>query len=175
MPVQPVQKGRTSAHQPRTFYRFCCCCLCRQSLRRKSFGRPPRRPHLSCPLVRHKSDPSMKGLQQSDFTIPATLVRKWWDHERRVLRFAQNLAKPLFSSRCGEPDGQISKYGGASYAPTSLEKRQLRFADPNNGHRTRLTAFFRQAQGRSKRSRFITLVHAATKSLTNFSSESAHA
>jgi ATP-dependent DNA ligase len=34
---------------------------------------------------------------------------------------------------------------------------------------------FRRDQARSKRSRFITLVHAATKSFTNFSFESAHA
>jgi hypothetical protein len=34
---------------------------------------------------------------------------------------------------------------------------------------------FRRDQTRSKRSRFITLVHAATKSLANFSFESAHA
>src|SRR5436190_18192146 len=34
---------------------------------------------------------------------------------------------------------------------------------------------FRRDQTRSKRSRFITLVHAATKSFTNFSFESAHA
>ena len=34
---------------------------------------------------------------------------------------------------------------------------------------------FRRDQTRSKRSRFITLVHAATKSFTNLSFESAHA
>ena len=38
-----------------------------------------------------------------------------------------------------------------------------------------IALFFRRAQARSKRSRFITLVHAATKSFTNFSFESAHA
>src|SRR5580658_464363 len=34
---------------------------------------------------------------------------------------------------------------------------------------------FRRDQARSKRSRFVTLVHTATKSFTNFSFESAHA
>ena len=44
------------------------------------------------------------------------------------------------------------------------------------GVRAKPTAlFFRRAQARSKRSRFITLVHAATKSFANFSLESAHA
>jgi hypothetical protein len=38
-----------------------------------------------------------------------------------------------------------------------------------------IALFVRRAQTRSKRSRFITLVHAATKSFTNFSLESAHA
>jgi len=38
-----------------------------------------------------------------------------------------------------------------------------------------IALFLRRAQTRSKRSRFITLVHAATKSFTNFSLESAHA
>ena len=52
------------------------------------------------------------------------------------------------------------------------------FVDPDNGNRilVKLTAlFFLRAQARSKRSRFITLVHAPTKSFTNFFLESAHA
>jgi hypothetical protein len=40
---------------------------------------------------------------------------------------------------------------------------------------TKLKALFRRAQARSKRSRFITLFHAAAKSFTNASFESSHA
>ena len=40
---------------------------------------------------------------------------------------------------------------------------------------TKLKALFRRAQARSKRSRFITLFHAAAKSFTNASLESSHA
>jgi hypothetical protein len=43
------------------------------------------------------------------------------------------------------------------------------------GKRDSLTGIVPRDQARSKRSRFITLVHAATKSFTNFSFESAHA
>ena len=43
------------------------------------------------------------------------------------------------------------------------------------GKRDSLAGIVRSDQARSKRSRFITLVHAATKSFTNFSFESAHA
>ena len=43
------------------------------------------------------------------------------------------------------------------------------------GKRDSLAGIVRRDHARSKRSRFITLVHAATKSFTNFSFESAHA
>jgi len=56
-----------------------------------------------------------------------------------------------------------------------LRPKKSDFADPNNRNGViKLTAlFFRRSQARSKRSRFITLVHAATKSATHFSCASA--
>src|ERR1700730_4682362 len=64
------------------------------------------------------------------------------------------------------PDGQAA------------EPRCARTSGPQAGLRSRARSrqnLFRRNQARSKRSKFITLVHAATKSFTNFSFESAHA
>ena len=55
-----------------------------------------------------------------------------------------------------------------------LEKRP-RFTDPNHKNGGWRLLCFRKDQATSKRSWFITLVHAATKSFTNFSLESAQA
>jgi len=56
-----------------------------------------------------------------------------------------------------------------------LRPKKSDFADPNdrNGVTKLIALFFRRSQARSKRSRFITLVHAATKSATHFCCASA--
>src|SRR5215475_308468 len=56
---------------------------------------------------------------------------------------------------------------GATQDLRSLDQSRLRSESPCSP--------FRRDQARSKRSRFITLVHAATKSFTNFSLESEQA
>jgi multiple sugar transport system ATP-binding protein len=57
---------------------------------------------------------------------------------------------------------------------TEAEKRGAKTIGVRPEH-VRGQNLFRRNQARSKRSKFITLVHAATKSFTNFSFESAHA
>ena len=78
--------------------------------------------------------------------------------------------------RSGAPHGQrllLSRTADAETKSPGLARARPGFLQL----RARSTALetFPQDQARSKRSAFITLVHAATKSFTNFSFESAHA
>ena len=67
----------------------------------------------------------------------------------------------------------FAKSKGAQFGPREPREARpsvLPIQTTGTGVRTKSTAlFFRRAQARSKRSRFITLLHAATKSFTNFS------
>jgi len=68
------------------------------------------------------------------------------------------------------------KARSAKLSSGTHSRRQLRFYRSKKRQQHELDSFLiRRAQARSKRSWFITLVHAFTKSFTNFSLESEHA
>jgi len=73
----------------------------------------------------------------------------------------------------------LAESEGARSGPRAPRKAtNFGFADPNNRNEQWYqieSSPFHRAQARSKRSWSITLVHAATKSFTNFSFESVHA
>jgi len=70
---------------------------------------------------------------------------------------------------------KFSSERGPDPARAGVERRHPRFCRSKQQKREVTTLFFRRPQARSKRSWSITLVHAATKSFTNFSFASAEA